>query len=483
MILIVDDKKENILSLASLLSLHNYPVDTALSGEEALKKILKNDYALILLDVQMPGMDGFEVAETITGFSKVQDVPIIFLTAVNTDKKFIAKGYSSGAIDYITKPIDSDILLLKVSTLFGLYEQKRKLNDMQVRLQSEVEFRKQAQIETNEKAKELRSILESIPQIAFTTKANGEIEYHNSQWNNYADNNGSLFSHPDEPGIYSVLETMAQNEKVIEKEVRLRRSTGKDYRYHLLRVLPVQENGTIIKWAGTFTEIEEQKQAIEKKDEFISMASHELKTPLTSIQGYVQLIERKVDDPSLKKYIDRAVVQIKKLDTLVSDLLDISKIESGKLKLNMKDFNFAQMLSSTLDMMRQTHTDYTFEHDGNADVIICGDEIKLEQVIVNFISNAIKYAPESKIVKIETEVAKDELTIRVIDKGVGIDTKEIPFIFDKFYRTDSSMQHFQGLGIGLYICADILSRHNSKFGVKSVPGEGSTFYFSIPVSN
>src|SRR6478735_113227 len=112
MILIVDDKKENLLSLKSLLSVHSYPVDTADSGEEALKKILRNNYALIILDVQMPSMDGFEVAETISGYSKAKDVPILFLSAVNTDKKFIAKGYASGGLDYITKPVDPDILLM-----------------------------------------------------------------------------------------------------------------------------------------------------------------------------------------------------------------------------------------------------------------------------------------------------------------------------------------------------------------------------------
>ncbi|HEX5654751.1 MAG TPA: response regulator [Chitinophagaceae bacterium] len=131
MILVVDDKNENLLSLKSLLSLHSFPVDTASSGEEALKKVLKNSYALIILDVQMPGMDGFEVAETITGYSKTRDVPIIFLSAVNTDKKFITKGFSSGAVDYIAKPIDPDIFLLKVNTLYRLYEQKRQLNEMQ----------------------------------------------------------------------------------------------------------------------------------------------------------------------------------------------------------------------------------------------------------------------------------------------------------------------------------------------------------------
>ena len=121
MILIVDDKRENILSLKKILEINDFKVDTASSGEEALLKILKNAYFLIILDVQMPGMDGFEVAEAISGTSKTKDIPIIFLSAVNTEKKFITKGYASGAIDYITKPFDPDILILKVKTFYRLY--------------------------------------------------------------------------------------------------------------------------------------------------------------------------------------------------------------------------------------------------------------------------------------------------------------------------------------------------------------------------
>jgi signal transduction histidine kinase/DNA-binding response OmpR family regulator len=482
MILIVDDKKENILSLESLLSLHSYPVDTAMSGEEALKKILKKNYTLIILDVQMPGMDGFEVAETISGFSKVQDVPVIFLSAVNTDKNFIAKGYSSGAIDYITKPIDPDILLLKVKTLYSIYEQKRKLNEMQAKLQSEVEFRKKAQYEANEKAKELKSILESIPQIAFTTTANGEIEYHNSQWLNYTDTGGtSLLTHPDDPSLEEELKKMAGRKEPLEMEIRLKKPEDKDYRYYLLRVLPVRENGSILKWTGTFTEIEEQKQALQRKDEFISMASHELKTPLTSIQGYVQLLQQMVSDENLGKYIDRAVIQVKKLDNLVSDLLDISKIESGKLKMNMKDFSFGPMLDTTISIMQETYPGYTIEHTGNANAIVYGDESRLEQVIINFLANAIKYAPESRLIKVETGTINNRLSVKVTDYGVGIPKEEQPYIFDKFYRTKDSLKNFQGLGLGLYICADILSRHNCEYGVESEPGKGSTFYFRIPI--
>lgn len=483
MILIVDDKKENILSLKALLAQYNYPVDSASSGEEALKKILKKNYHLIILDVQMPGMDGFEVAETISGYSKVEDVPLIFVSAVNTDKKFIAKGYSSGAIDYITKPIDPDIFLLKVNTLYNLYEQKRKLTEMQAKLKSEITFREKAQYEANEKAKELRSILESIPQIAFTTRANGEIEYHNTQWMNYADEaSGELLIHPDDGILTDELKKMAAGKNPLEMELRLKKPADKEYRYHLLKVLPVQENGSITKWTGTFTEIDEQKQAVKKKDEFISMASHELKTPLTSIRGYVQLLERKIEDESLKQYIDRTVVQIKKLDRLVGDLLDISKIENGKLILDKRDFNFGKMLNATIRMVKETYPDYTIEYDGEADVTVHGDDVRMEQVLINFLSNAIKYAPHSKIIRIETIVnAQGKLDVRVIDFGVGIHQKDLKSIFEKFYRTEESLVNFQGLGLGLYICADILSRHNCEYGVESELGRGSTFHFSMPI--
>ncbi|HAK29311.1 MAG TPA: hypothetical protein DCO90_08725 [Sphingobacterium sp.] len=163
MILIVDDNPDNIYSLQKLLESKNFKVDTAHSGEEALKKILKNNYALIILDVQMPDMDGFEVAENIAGFSKTKETPIIFLSAVNTDKKFITKGYDSGGLDYVTKPVDPDILMLKVKTFYRLYEQTQALKDVQQTLELEVERRKQAQQELRSKLDYLHTLLESLP--------------------------------------------------------------------------------------------------------------------------------------------------------------------------------------------------------------------------------------------------------------------------------------------------------------------------------
>ena len=156
MILIVDDKYENLFSLKSLLQLYAYETDTAASGEEALKKILKNEYSVIILDVQMPDMDGYEVAEAISGLNKTKDIPIIFLSAVAIDKRFIAKGYDSGGVEYLTKPFDNDLLLMKVKTFHRLYTQRQELKLVEEALRQEIEIRKRSQQEVEQ----INSLLE-----------------------------------------------------------------------------------------------------------------------------------------------------------------------------------------------------------------------------------------------------------------------------------------------------------------------------------
>lgn len=484
MILIVDDKPENIFSLKTILELNSFPTDTALSGEEALKKILRQSYALIILDVQMPGMDGFEVAETISGYSKARDTPIIFLSAANTEKKFITKGYTSGGLDYITKPIDPDILLLKVKTFYRLYEQNRELNKIQASLRSEIEFRKRVEGELQERAGELDSILESIPQIAFTTRADGKIEFVNQQWLKYAPSRQEFPpTHPDDDtNLERIWEKTVSSGQALELEVRVHRADSEEYRTHLLRAIPIREGDTIIKWVGTFTDIDDQKQAIKKKDEFISIASHELKTPLTTIKAYTQLLDRAIEgtDPN-KIFVERALVQIRKLDELIVDLLDLSKIESGKLKFNKKSFDFNATLSNAIEMIRQTYPEYRIIRKGEANVQLYGDEMRIEQVIINYLTNAVKYSPDYKEIHIEIGVRSNRLFVKVKDFGIGIRKDHQSNIFHKFYRVEESANRFQGLGIGLYICAEIIRRHEGEYGVESEPGQGSSFYFSVPV--
>ncbi|WP_025141759.1 hybrid sensor histidine kinase/response regulator [Pedobacter jeongneungensis] len=368
MILIVDDRPENLISLQKVLQAHNFEVDTASSGEEALKKVLKNNYVLIILDVQMPDMDGFEVAEAISGFSKAKDTAIIFLSAVNTELKFITKGYLSGGLDYITKPVDINVLLLKIKTFYRIYEQNRKLNEVQEKLLEEIEFRKQAE---------------------------------------------------------------------------------------------------------------------HKKDEFISIASHELKTPLTSVKGYIQLLQRSLnrDDKTMaQNHIEKASIQLEKLNELIVDLLDISKIESGKMKFNMKSFCADNMVNNAIEMLQQSNPDFKITKLGKTNDMIFGDEMRLEQVVINFITNAIKYAPGTNQVNVTINIKDEKLYLAVKDFGIGISKEQQHKIFDKFYRVEENSNRFNGLGIGLYICSEIINRHGGTIGVNSVPDEGSEFYFIVPIT-
>ena len=367
MILIVDDSPENIISLKKVLEKNDFEVDTASSGEEALKKILKKSYVLIILDVQMPGMDGFEVAEAVSGYSKAKETAIIFLSAATANVNLITRGYSSGGLDYISKPVDMNILLLKVKTFYRVYEQSRALNEMQKALREEIEFRKEAE---------------------------------------------------------------------------------------------------------------------RKKDEFISIASHELKTPMTSIKGYIQLLERsldKNDKETIRARLHKVQNQIEKLNLLIADLLDISKIESGKLKFNKQYFSFDNLLEHLIEVMQQSNPQVKIVKKGSVDGNIFGDEMRIEQVIINFITNAIKYGPDGEEIHINSEIRDNELYFSVKDFGIGMSEEHQQKIFEKFYRIEETSERFQGLGIGLYICQEIIDRHKGKIGAHSVLGEGSEFYFQIPL--
>ena len=485
MILIVDDRPENILSLSSILKLHSFDVDTAGSGEEALKKTLRTDYSLIILDVQMPMMDGFEVAEFLSGNNSTRDIPIIFLSAVNTEKKFITKGYSSGAIDYIIKPIDPDILILKVKTLHKLYEQKRDLNIAQQTLQAEVEFRKKAQQQLAEKAHELNSILASIPQLAFTTTADGKVDFVNDHWYSYSIVISNFpQTHPDDFNFDTSWHELLKDRQMVEKELRIAKIGSKEYKYHLLRIVPVIENNKLVKWVGTFTDIDEQKQAIKSKDEFLGMVSHELKTPLTTISGYVQLLDAVLEDNENKDFAQKAMGQVAKLDRLVNDLLDMSSLENGKLSFELVPLQFGTLVNNTIEMLRLINPGSEIIFTSPVKATVHANAFRIEQVMINFVSNAIKYSPKDSPVEIITHITDDQrVYFGVKDRGIGISPERQQEVFNKFYRVPESTGYAQGLGIGLYICSQILGMHAATYGVESEAGQGSLFYFTLPVIN
>ncbi|MDV7695551.1 response regulator [Chryseobacterium soli] len=489
MILIVDDNQNNIYSLKKLLESKDFPVDTANSGEEALGKALKNNYALIILDVQMPGMDGFEVAETFAGYSKTKEIPIIFLSAVNTEKRFITRGYASGGMDYVTKPVDPEILLLKVKTFYNLQEQSLAMKKTQQSLELEVQGRRESQVTMKSEIDHFHLMLEGLPQIAFTLNEDGIVDFVNGRWYQYSATDKDFpEAHPDDLNIRDEFERCRKKGKALELEVRIKNIETGDYRYHLLRMSPVYEGDIVKNWVGTFTDIDDQKKVEKEKDEFLSIASHELKTPLTSIKAYMQLLDRKLkldkESPEAN-YVLKVQDQIEKLNVLITDLLDVSKIENGKLKINKKPTNIEKVIDNAIETILQTHEENKVRIQHHAvvpDLLIPFDEIRIEQVLINFLTNAIKYSPENNQVIVTTFADEDEVKVSITDFGIGIPDFKQDAVFRKFYRVEESSLQFQGMGIGLYICSEIIKQHHGTIGLSSIVGEGSTFYFTLPLN-
>ena len=238
-------------------------------------------------------------------------------------------------------------------------------------------------------------------------------------------------------------------------------------------------------WIITFTNIHDQKMLTEKKDEFIGIASHELKTPLTSAKAYIQLLhsilENKEGNEALF-YAQKANTSIDKLNSLITDLLDISKIQHNKLQLNISDFNFEELLVESIELMQATSSKHAIYLTGSANTMVRADKDRIHQVLINLLSNAIKYSPASIRIDVSVSVLHNEIMVGVIDYGVGIPMTDFKKIFDKFYRVEEKATQFQGLGIGLFICAEIVQRHGGKIWVESSPGNGSSFFFKLPIT-
>ncbi|WP_207536181.1 PAS domain-containing sensor histidine kinase [Desertivirga arenae] len=230
------------------------------------------------------------------------------------------------------------------------------------------------------------------------------------------------------------------------------------------------------------TENEVLNKLVEKKEEFISVASHELKTPITTIKASIQILKRLIqnhsDENTLLVFVIKATQQVNKLMSLIGDLLDNTGFKEGKLHLNITTFHFGSLLEEVLHSY-SSHRQIQIE--GPVDVEIEADEVRLGQVINNLLSNAIKYSPEETSVQVITSVYEGWLKVQVVDKGKGIPPEKLEHLFERFYRVDEKLTDVSGLGLGLYIIAEIIKLHKGKYGVISEVEKGSTFWFEIPL--
>jgi two-component system CheB/CheR fusion protein len=222
-----------------------------------------------------------------------------------------------------------------------------------------------------------------------------------------------------------------------------------------------------------------------KKDEFISIASHELKTPITSLKAALQIIERasaKGDTiQAVDSFIQKALKQVDKLTDLIKDLLDVTKIQSGKLVLRKTKFSLDELVKECVEEQQNSLATHKLIVESDTGIIVNADKNRIEQVLVNLISNAIKYSPDANKVIISVTHSDHVVKVSVTDLGIGIPKDKLPLIFDRFYRVDDGSQRYAGLGLGLYISAEIIQRHGGHISIESTLGKGSTFWFVIPV--
>ncbi|MFP5385819.1 MAG: ATP-binding protein [Bacteriovoracia bacterium] len=371
--LIVDDLKENIIALKSLLNEEEMEVLSAQSGVEALALLLEHDFALALVDVQMPGMDGFELAEIMRSTEKTRTIPLIFVTAASTDSHRIFEGYEKGAVDFLLKPLSPQIVISKVRIFLELYSQK-------VMLQQKLR-------------------------------------------------------------------------KIEETETNL-------------------------------------KKALRSRDEFLSICSHELKTPLTSLKMQIQIINRLRDKKgdgvafsveNMVKFLGQADRSVERIIHLVNDMLDISRVTTGRLSLNLEKVELDKLAGEVIDrlstFMEMAECNVTLKVEKK--VAGLWDKFRIEQVITNLLTNAAKYAPGSPVV---VRVYEDGQygAIDVQDFGPGISKEDQGKIFERFERV-SNADSITGLGLGLYISRQISELHHGKLTVQSEPGNGTTFTLKLPL--
>jgi len=337
--------------------------------------------------------------------------------------------------------------------------------------------------------KRFRFVLDAMPQHVWTATADGQLNYVNQllcddlgRTNDEILQHGwSSFVHPDDLADCVTRWNMSlKSGESYSAEFRL---LGKDgnYRWYLGRALPLIENGTIKLWVGTSTNIDIHKTNEQKKDEFISIASHELKTPLTSIKAYNQLMQRTVDSEKLNSFVAKSAGHILRLEKLISDLLDVTKINAGKILYNLEEFSFLQMLTHSIESVQHTAPQHEIVLESAEDVFYTGDRFRLEQVVNNFLNNAIKYSPEGGKVIVNSKVSKGNIIVSVRDFGIGIAEQDLNHLFERYFRVDNTAMRFEGLGLGLFIASEILKRHNGSFWIESEPAKGATFYFRLPL--
>ena len=385
-LLIVDDLPENLLALEALITREDRTVYKALSADEALSLLLQHEFAMAILDVQMPGMNGFELAELMRGTEKTKNIPIVFVSAAGREMNYAFKGYESGAVDFLHKPLDIHAVKSKVNVFVELYRQSKAMKH---------------QVEALEQSRREQ-------------------------------------------------ETLLAQLKVTQREL---------------------------------------EHAVRMRDDFMSIVSHEVRTPLNGLILETQLRKMHLarDNAAaftmekMQAMVDRDERQIQSLIRLIEDMLDVSRIRTGKLSIRPSTFDLSQTVANLLESFAAQISAAQSRVNFTACQSVTGqwDEFRIEQVVSNLLTNALRYGAR-KPVEVSVYVEGANAIIDVRDQGIGISEENQQRIFHQFERVAGS-DVVNGLGLGLFISEQIIAAHNGSISVHSTLGEGALFRVSLPL--
>jgi PAS domain S-box-containing protein len=492
-ILIVDDRKQDLAALRSVLSEPGYTVTTAASGDEALWLLLNRDFAVILLDVVMPRLDGFDLARMIKARARNRHTPLIFLTAAGLDVNRLYRAYSIGAIDYLMKPVDALVVRAKVAVFADLHRKNERLLRQAQRLRESEQHARELEIDRLRLISErrYRNLAEAIPQIVWTADSHGLLTYCNQSWMRYT--GLDLLASYGLRWLQAVHQEDAERTEqswrmqvelgeTCELRCRLRNAETGLYRWHVCHAVPERdESGAIVAWLVTGTDFEDLLQAIQARDEFLAIASHELRTPLTALKLRIQSLERSGSfDAAAHSKIVSASAQLRRLERLIAGLLDVARIATGQLDIEFAEFGVNAVVEEVIGRVKAATSAKPVISFAAGDVndSVHWDRLRFEQVLTNLLDNAVRYG-DGKPIEVRVTSDHDELEISVIDRGLGIADQDVARIFDRFERVGQRRVP-GGLGMGLYITRKIVEAHRGSIHVCSELGKGSRFSIRLP---
>jgi signal transduction histidine kinase/DNA-binding response OmpR family regulator len=583
-ILMVDDSPTNLLALESILQAPDRKLVSAPSGDDALRYLLDHEVAVILMDVYMPGLDGLETAELIRGRDRSRNIPIIFLTADSTGGRHLSRGYSLGAVDYIVKPIEPDILRSKVAVFVELFKKTQEVKRQAQLLQEknlELENANLARlgmlialgqelIAEREPSRVLENFCRSAREIVQAQESGVGVINGDGKTLRYffrcGPNEDSASLQPDDHSgkTHHAIPQIAR--RALKHLVAERRPLRLNDADDLLRVdgktselvhsflaAPILSGSKVSGWlylinkvnAEDFSEADERlaatlatqvavayenailysdaqrhaselqleiterqqaeearadllvreraaraeaEQANRTKDEFLATLSHELRTPLSAILGWSHLVRSgKLDESHMSRAIETIERNARSQSQLIDDLLDVSRIITGKLQIEARPVDLSAVIEAAIDAVRPglEAKSIQFENEVNAEVgLVSGDPNRLQQIFWNLFSNAVKFTPEGGHVRVEATRTDSAVRISVSDSGVGITPEFLPYIFDRFRQADGSTTRVHGgLGLGLSIVKHLVQLHQGTVEVESQgKNQGACFTISLPVA-